>query len=292
MQERNRSALRPQAMPAIIQRMDLETVQSLLLRAARSQAMGKGTNTYGLASLRGQLENLGTDRVPVRGVGETALPTSATVVELRSSDPRDTFGGDGTHLVQVRGLNADFSSGNVAKPFLEEVVPLIGPSPWNTQNTFLRVTELRSVLSGVLRRNAGVITGSVGSVDQMNIPVDIVGFAAGRGRGQSFSSSTSIPAGWIGITGIALLQWTSLQPARFWCHTTTPLPGPNGRPFAPSTNEVEAFTAEIIEPIQVSLNPLGLVEYADIGCEAAQVTGGGSGPFGVSAAILLERIPD
>lgn len=272
--------------------MDLETVQSLLLRGARSRAMGKGNDTYSLASLRGQIESLGTTRVPVRGLGPTDLPTSATVVQLSSTDIRDTFGGDGAHAVQVRGLDANFSSGDNAKPYLEEVVPLIGPSPWNTNLPFLRSVELRTVLSGVLRRNAGVITASIGGVDQITIPVDSVGTAGGKGRGQSYSSRIAIPAGWIGITGVALLQWTSMQPVRFWCHTTTPLPGPNGRPTAPATNEVDAFTAELTQPLQVSLNPLELVEYADVGCEAAQVTGGGTGPFGVSAAVLLERIPD
>jgi len=104
------------------------------------------------------------------GNGPYSYLNSAQQLKVVSTSPNDTYGGSGTNVIYLEGLDANYRD-------LDETVVLSGTTPATTAGSFLRVFKATAVAGG---ENQGTI--SVKSNDQTKTLAVMV---LGRGQTQS-----------------------------------------------------------------------------------------------------------
>ena len=127
---------------------------------------------------------VGSEDIWEAGGDYTGFITTASTLEIFSSDANDTADGSGARTIKVSGLTPNYIE-------LEETIALAGAGTVVSLGTYLRVHRAIITSGGVNGKNAGVIT------IQDTQPVILA--SIGIGDNQTHQAVFTIPAGKIGI---------------------------------------------------------------------------------------------
>lgn len=112
-------------------------------------------NRYKTVNKYGHSDNIGTSFLPVTSLNVYKTPTTATSLEILSSDANDTSAGSGARTVVVEGIDENWD-------FITETVSLSGVTPVALVNTYLRIHRAYVLTTGTYATNG---TGShVGTI--------------------------------------------------------------------------------------------------------------------------------
>lgn len=112
--------------------------------------------------------------------------TDAEIIEVFSSSALDTAAGTGARILGLRGLDADFNE-------VVELIPLMGVTPQNSVNEYIRVFRARIMTAGSGGENVGQVTVRQ-SVTTANVFAQML-----PGFNQTSNATYTVPAGKVGF---------------------------------------------------------------------------------------------
>jgi hypothetical protein len=255
------------------------TWEQAMFEATQREARLLPPGRFASFTIAGEFKSLQTARVTLQDQGgNTVYATVAAPVELVSTSAADTIVGPGTgaHIVLVRGLGEDFTSGNPAAIWLDELVVMLGTTPVQTVNSFIRIVSMRVVISGTDETNVGDIDASIGGNIQLRIGTD--GLTPSTGNGVSKAMAITVPGDWTGYIRCIDLGWSGQNPAQFWF---------GAKLLGTKTYGV---TKQISADSSIDVGIVGLPSGLDIFAQAAATTGGTFNADGLVMMLLVRNI--
>lgn len=251
--------------------MEAKSFEQYQMLAARQENEGAG-NEWRSQTLLGEAPNLGVAEVDIQPqAGTTVLPSAAGTLSLVSTSANDIFGGTGVNAVLIQALDGEYGNGgqDLGQLFYEEIILMGGLTPVTASVPLLRHITIRNVASGVLGTSDGTVTSDINGDDQLVLR---------PGDGQSKSTRTTCPAGWVGYSGFLVVNWAGNQSTRINCS----LSFPNGTVFANIQTDFERSLEN-----RLGANPLS--PTVDVNCTALRVGGGGTDPLDVILPFVFHR---